>query len=112
MSPVTTDQFQNALRAISRPGGHQLKFIAAHERASSRAATFSQLAKEAGYRSYRAINLHYGKLARRIGDALGLANAGIELLMEPHRPASITNREWVLVMRPEFATALRREGWV
>lgn len=112
MSAITAQQFSGALRAIGMPRGRQLDFLRAHAQAKSRAATFSQLAEKAGYASYRAINLHYGKLAQRIGVALGIPQAGISLLMVSHEPDSVTNREWVLMMRQEFAAALQAEGWV
>ena len=112
MSAITAQQFSEALQSIGMPQGRQLDFLRAHARAKSRAATFSQLAEKAGYASYRAINLHYGKLAQRIGMALGIPQAGISLLMESRHPDSVTNREWVLVMRPEFAAALQAEGWL
>lgn len=112
MPTITALEFADALRLIGPPGGKQLGFIRAHARAKSRAVTFSQLAIAAGYRNYRAINLHYGKLARKIGDALGQPNARITLLLESHQPNAVTNREWVLVMRPEFAEALEQAGWL
>jgi hypothetical protein len=112
MTTFTKEQFIEALGSMNVPGGNQLKFLRAHEAAKSRAANFRQLAHAAGYRNYRAINLHYGKLARRIGTALGQPDASITLLMESHEPESVTNREWVLVMRPEFAEALKAVEWV
>jgi hypothetical protein len=109
---VTAQEFSEALQLVGRPGGNQLEFLRAHARAKSRAATFRQLAVAAKYQSYRAINLHYGKLARRIGNALGQPTARITLLLESHQPDSVTNREWILVMRPEFAEALKAAGWI
>ena len=70
------------------------------------------LSESVGYKSYRAINLHYGKLARAIGAQLGLGDAGLDLLCEFFKPGEITNTEWVLVMREEFADGLRQAKWL
>jgi hypothetical protein len=74
--------------------------------------TASRLAKAAGYRSFDGINLQYGLLAKRIGAAMGRSDAGITLLVEGVQPKSVTNREWLLAMRVEFAEALKRVGWI
>jgi hypothetical protein len=112
MSTETVEQFSVALRSLRKPGGRQLDFLRAHDQAPGRATTVTSLADAVGYRSYRAVNLHYGKLARRIGDALGHPNAPLSLLTAVAEPESISNREWVLIMHPQFATALKDEGWI
>jgi hypothetical protein len=112
MITVTTEQFTVALNSLGKPRGRQIDFLKAHACAEGRATTFSILAGHVNYRSYRAINLHYGKLARRIGDAMGHPNARITLLMAAAKPSSITNKNWVLVMHPEFAEALVKAAWI
>jgi hypothetical protein len=112
MRSITTDQFVKALGSIPRPGGRQLEFLKAHANAEGRATTTGILAERAGYRSYRAINLHYGKLARRVGEAMGDTEAGITLLMAAAKPKSISNKDWILVMRPEFADAMAEVRWI
>lgn len=112
MSTPTVEQFARALRSLRKPVGRQLEFLRAHEQAPGRAATVTRLAKAVGYRNYRPINLHYGKLARRIGEALGQPNAPLSLLAAVAKPESISNREWVLIMHPQFAAALKGEGWI
>jgi hypothetical protein len=112
MTTPTTAEYIEALRSMRRPGGRQLQFLRAHSDAPGRASTTSRLAEAAGYRNYRPINLHYGKLARRVGDALGRQNAPLELLVEVALPQSISNREWILIMRQEFEAALKAEGWI
>lgn len=74
--------------------------------------TASGLAKAAGYRSFDGINLRYGLLAKRIGAAMGKRNVDITLLIEGVKPRSVTNRDWLLSIRPEFAAALKEVGWV
>ena len=57
-------------------------------------------------------NLQYGLLAQRIGEALGRSDANLNLLVEFVEPKSVTNTEYVLVMRSEFADALKQAGWI
>jgi hypothetical protein len=71
-----------------------------------------RLAKAAGYKSYRGVNLWYGKLAKAVGSELRRKSSSLGLLVEFAKPKSLTNTEWVLVMRPEFGKALKSAGWL
>lgn len=108
----TVGQFVSALKKVGLPKGRQTQFLTFHANAHKRCATMSQMAAEVGYNGFHGMNLQYGKLAKAIGRAMGKRNATISLLVEFMRPGSVTNREWVLVMREEFAEALRIEGWI
>jgi hypothetical protein len=70
------------------------------------------LARAAGYKSYDGINLQYGLMAQRIGKAMGRRDIDITLLVEGVRPRRVSNSEWLLAIRPEFAKALKHVGWV
>jgi hypothetical protein len=72
------------------------------------------LAEKAGYKGHGAINLGYGKLAKKIRAMLHLRRRSPELslLVDLVRPPSVTNTQWIFVMRPEFANALRSAKWV
>lgn len=109
---TSTRQFASALRKMTRPGGRQLDFLRAHYRARGRAMTATNLAEAVGYKDYRGINLWYGRLADTIGEVLGQKDPRLSLLVDFVRPRAVTNTEWVLVMRPEFASALKQVGWV
>ena len=104
--------FTSALVKIGKPKGRQLKFLQKHYDARARALNASKLAKAAGYVNYRGINLHYGKLAYRLSQEMGIEGVGIELLVDSLIPKQASNSEWVLVMRPQFAKALKNAGWV
>jgi hypothetical protein len=39
-------------------------------------------------------------------------NPDMSLLVELIRPQTVTNQEWILVMRPEFAVGLKKAGWI
>jgi len=94
------------------PRGRQLDFLREHVQAPGRALTARRLAQTVGYQNHGGINLQYGLLAHRIGDALGRRDVHLSLLVDFVRPKSVTNTEWVLVMHPQFADALRQAGWV
>ena len=112
MPHPTTKQFVTALRTIKKPGGRQPLFLQAHYKATGRALTATKLADAAGYENFRGINLWYGRLAEKVGAALGHKNAGLALIVDLAPPRSVTNKEWVLIMRPAFADALKQVGWV
>jgi hypothetical protein len=112
--PITQGEFRRALSLIGRPTPGQKKFLRAHYRATGRVATMSNLADAAGYGNYGGVNLQYGGLAKRIAQALGrtLPRTRVSLLTEFIGPGRISNKEWVLFMRPAFAAALSAAGWV
>ena len=112
MSHPTAKQFVTAMRSMKKPGGRHPLFLQAHYKAPGRAQTATKLAQAAGYENFRGINLWYGRLADKIGAALGHKNANLALLVEFAPPRSVTNKEWVLMMRPAFADALKQVGWV
>jgi hypothetical protein len=112
MAKVSVSQFVSALKNVGRPAGRQLQFLKAHYDAPGRAATATGLAKNVGYKSYSGINLQYGILAGQVGAYLGIPGADVSLLVDLVRPPSVTNKEWLLVMRPEFAEGLKGAGWI
>lgn len=113
---VPTEQLAAALLEIGVPRGNQVRFLRAHSQAPGRASTASALAKIAGYKNFNGINLSYGKLAAKIRACLALpkspGESELSLLVEFVPPPSVTNKQWVLVMRTEFAKALKLAGWV
>ena len=108
----TKSDFEKALRQIGKPTGKQLKFLQAHFSSPGKATTATELARVVKYKNYGGINLQYGHLARRIGQAMGRTNVSLGLLLEFNQPQSITNAHWILSMRNEFAEALLAAGWV
>ena len=112
MSLPTQTQFADALARLPMPGGRELDFLRIRAEAPGRALTARRLAEAVGYESYGGINLQYGLLARRIGETLGRRDVDLSLLVDFVRPKAVTNREWVMVMHPQFAEALKRAGWI
>lgn len=121
MKNVTTKEFLAQLLNMRKPGGRILTFLKAHCDSTGDASTMTTLAKEVGYRNYRAMNLHYGGLAKRIARALGRptppGHVALGLLVEfvpPKRRSTnnLSNTEYIVIMRREFADALVSAGWI
>lgn len=76
--------------------------------------TMSRLADAAGYGNYGGVNLQYGGLASRIAKVLKrpTPTTKVALLVDFIDRRSISNKDWVLLMKPSFARALRMAGWV
>jgi hypothetical protein len=108
----TVAEYERALRKIKRPGGRQPRFLQAHYDAPGMALTMTRLADAASYRSYDGVNLRYGILANSIGRALGLRKPHIGVVAELIRPKSVSNAEWILILKPNLAAAMKRVGWV
>ena len=88
------------------------KLLSAHYAVKNRTYIARELARAAGYKNWRGFNIQYGLLAKRIGKKMKTKNPSIELLIEAARPGELRNREWLVFMREEFATALKNVGWV
>jgi hypothetical protein len=112
LTKISASRFAIVLQAIGPPNGRRRKFLRAHYAAPGRAVTATVLAERVGYKGYNGIDLWYGRLAKQIGAFVGERNPDISLLVELVRPPTVTNREWILVMRPEFAVGLKRAGWI
>ena len=110
---IGSKEFKHALSKL-RPTKPQLKFLQEHYRAVGRVSTMSNLAKAAGYKNYGGVNLQYGSLAKRIGRILQrpLPATRVTLLVDFVDPESVSNRNWIVHMRPAFASALRAMNWV
>jgi hypothetical protein len=87
-----------------------LKF---HYQAPSRMMTMTEIAYSVGYTNFRAANLQYGRLGNMLCEALNWrhgVNINIAVTFIP--PYQSPNRQWLLIMRSEVATALKDLGWV
>jgi hypothetical protein len=110
---ITSRQFAYALSQLTPTDG-QRRFLQAHYRAIGRVSTMTRLAEAARYGSYGGVNLHYGGLARQIAEILGrpLPRTRVSLLVDFVRRKEISNKDWVLHMKPSFAAGLRAARWV
>jgi hypothetical protein len=110
---INSREFKTALSQLTPTPG-QRRFLQEHYRSTGRVSTMSRLAKAAGYKNYGGVNLQYGKLAKRIAKLLGhpLPTTRVSLLVDFVHKETISNRNWIVHMRPAFASALRSAGWV
>lgn len=110
---ITSREFAFALRQIT-PSKGQTRFLQAHYRATGRVTTTTNLARSAGYQNYGGVNLQYGGLAKRIAKILRrpVPEVRATLLVEFVEREKLSNRNWILHMRPAFARGLRSAGWV
>lgn len=103
--------FIRAFMAIAPVHENHIAILRCHARASGRRQTATQLARAVGYQNYGAINLQYGLLAARVGRALGLPDATLNLLVEFTAPGELGNAQWEFVLRPAVAQAIAEMGW-
>jgi len=120
---ATAKQFKTALLSLKDKGGlsqRDLMLLRAHFHAAKQTISTFQLAKEVGYASFGAVNIRYGKLARRVADSLrytptpdskgdfhwwrtlSYGNDGTPQTDDGHY-------EWI--MRPELVIALKEWNW-
>jgi hypothetical protein len=104
----------NSLRATLH-NNHRL-LLKAHFRSHKHTATASHLSRLIGYSSYRAINLQYGKLGKRLGFALGKsyrppqgapASYAIATFIAPDED----HPDWEWKMHGPLAEAIRELKW-
>lgn len=115
---ATVEQFKVALRAahISDTG---LLMLRTQYGAQKHAISAAQLARDFHWASHGVANLHYGRLAHRIAEALG-HQPGPFPDGNPHRWRTLSywneaseigegKEQWI--MRPELAQAIQELGW-
>lgn len=116
----TSEEFRNAFRQLrSNLTQKQLVMLRAHYHSGGRAITESELAAAASYSSYRAANLQYGALARKVCSLIeyeppsprdGRPLWPQTIAEAVHRERYGLELQWV--MRPEAADALADLGIV
>ncbi|ARA91769.1 HNH endonuclease [Rhodothermaceae bacterium RA] len=110
-SPHTPDA-GDYLEALKQVGSrnHYISMLQAHYHAAERTITPKQMAHAVGYAHFGSANLHYGILARKVGDVLNYhpqpESLGTLVIFEKRQG------EWHWIMRQEVAHALEMLGWV
>lgn len=118
---ATPDEYRKALLVVRdkhRISERDLKMLRAHYRADRHTITAGQLAAALEFKDGAAANLHYGKLAHKLSDALGI---------EPSKRVNGTVAWWRVIaygpadrelgdhfewtMRPELVAALQAMKW-
>lgn len=106
----STDAYAAAFRQL-QIAPHHLQMLQAHYYAPNLTLTATQMAKALGYPTFALANLHYGKLGREVGAALGwdpLPSTLVYVPAEFEKP----EQEWLWIMRSTVAGALEKMGWI
>lgn len=92
---------------------NQLRMLQAHYAAPHHTISPYDLAQVVGYSGRSAVNLQYGKLAKRVGEYLGLKlRYHVQALILFVHTDSLRGEPSKWVMRPQVAQALVQLGWV
>jgi len=107
--------YAQALDTLNLSSKHR-RLLACHFRAHKHTITATHLAKLVGYKNYRAINLQYGRLGKRLGDALGAAyrppsKAQASYSIATFIPPDEDHPDWEWKMHAPLAEALRERRW-
>lgn len=89
---------------------NQRAMLRIHYAAPGHTITARQLAVAMGYNSWRATNMHYGRLGRLVGEKLGLPpDTKLEAICAFHKAPG---KEWEFIQRPNLVSALESLGIV
>ena len=105
----TAAEFQRALRDIRPLAPHHVRLLRAHYMAPGHTATATELAVAVGYDGYTAVNLHYGKFAVRVCEALGVP-PDFNVLLASALPGE-PDGHLQLVLAPALVEALHELCW-
>lgn len=91
-----------------------LQMLIAHYHSPNHTVTATQLAKAVGYKSFRAVNLQYGQLGRKLRDIMeyGAEGPTSYVIASFLPPGAEGNAEWLWIMHREVARALEDLNWV
>jgi hypothetical protein len=91
----------------------QYEMLINHCRIHCHITTAQELAESVHFRSYRGINLQYGKLGRMLAKAMDKdPYPGVLFLFTCVCPKGATNKDWLLVLRVNVVLALEKLKWV
>ena len=107
------EEYVEAFRALLPTLAKSVRsMLEANYHAPDRARTPDQLRQAAGYANLAAVNLRYGRVGARVGDALDFRPTKLSLHGKECKTFAIADWErgrWVLL--PEVVAALRMLGW-
>lgn len=106
--------------AEAKPSEGARAFLAAHYYAPERKASMEDLALRTGYETFESANLHYGRFAHVIADALPSAPADLAGGRYANWTQALARGtgerngagHFVWTLRPQVASAMERLGWV
>jgi hypothetical protein len=109
LDALKSADYLSAFRSL-RLSKHDLKMLRTHYDAPEQTLTATQMAHALGYERHGTANAHYGKLATRVGEELGLQpELSLNVLATFDWPQG-EQCKWI--MRHQVADALEKLGWV
>jgi hypothetical protein len=110
---LTVEQYRAAfLKLEPKLTAKQRELLQAHYGAPGHKATYTELARLVGWKRYSAVSLHYGGLARKIGEMYGLRLPELWVWGGVLSSFEHLAREWEFTLRPQVVQALEELGWV
>lgn len=110
-----TEEYVRALRAIeANVLTRQRELLVAHWACPNHAVTPPELATMLKEKHHGAVNLHYGRLGKLLRQELGRPCGEGDKYQQKIMVSFEwrTDGHWILFMRPQFANALAKLGWV
>jgi 5-methylcytosine-specific restriction protein A len=109
LAAFTVSDYVSAFQAVPLPHRDR-ELLVTNYHTPGRTITAKQMAQTLGFSSHGAANLHYGSLAKRVGEHLGVVPEFAALLVLVSMDWPGGECEWTL--RPQVAAALEQLGWV
>jgi 5-methylcytosine-specific restriction enzyme A len=111
----SVSDFVKAFKSLMPLKEYQIKMLRANYKAGDIGITAGQMAVRCGWHDKGAANLHYGKLARRVGEQLGMRNLhpvghtkGEQVLAGVLVDFDLRNGKWFWALHPQVGKALEQ----
>lgn len=106
----TPSQYVDSLRRVGDLSDNLVLMLRLHYHAKDRTTTAHELALATGYTHRSVANSLYGRLGRKLGELLNFNpnNERVGTIVTFSKPDGY----WLWTMRPEFAAAIQKIGWV
>ena len=106
-------EFRLAFEQIRpRPNLAQLRMLEIHLGRARHRITAESLARRVGYKNWKAVNLHYGKVGTYLSSVThykpGQASSAFAVF---YAPRGASRPQWIWDMLPEVAVALKELAW-
>ena len=112
LSTLTVANYKEALESLYPLKDHHNTLLEFHYRSPNYTTTATELAHAAGWKHYRTSNLHYGKLARKLCEALEIPKERFYLdVLYRETAKDPVSGHWLMTLNPKVVTALDALGW-
>jgi len=112
----SVDEYVNTLRSMHHEGfmtHNQYRMLLNHYDAPNHIITASDLAASVRYKNWKGANLQYGLLGKNLRDYMDYQGEGQESYVLAYflPPGVNGNPEWLFIMHPEVAQAIKVLNW-